>query len=43
MNFIDNTTPLGPVLVSSNAIPDPQAIPLACTLNGQVLQDGNTR
>lgn len=38
----DNTTPLGPVLVSSNAIPDPQAIPLTCTLNGKVLQDGNT-
>ncbi|KAL4076250.1 hypothetical protein V8B97DRAFT_2001663 [Scleroderma yunnanense] len=39
----DNTTPLGPCLVSSNAIPDPQVIPLTCTLNGKALQDGNTK
>ncbi|KAG1803146.1 hypothetical protein EV424DRAFT_1434374 [Suillus variegatus] len=38
----DNTTPLGPVLVSHSAISNPQEIPLTCTLNGQVLQDGNT-
>ncbi|KAG8218923.1 hypothetical protein J3R82DRAFT_4631 [Butyriboletus roseoflavus] len=39
----DNTTPLGPCLVSNNAIPDPQVLPLACTLNGKTLQDGNTK
>lgn len=38
----DNTTPLGPVIVSSNAISNPQDIPLTCTLNGKVLQDGST-
>lgn len=38
----DNTNPLGPCLVASSAIPDPQAIPLKTAVNGQVLQDGNT-
>ncbi|KAI9574398.1 hypothetical protein HD554DRAFT_2046844 [Boletus coccyginus] len=38
----DNTTPLGPCLVSNNAIPDPQVLPLTCTLNGKTLQNGNT-
>ncbi|KAH7931179.1 hypothetical protein BV22DRAFT_4388 [Leucogyrophana mollusca] len=38
----DNTTPIGPCLVSNNAIPDPQVVPLKCSLNGKVLQDGNT-
>ncbi|EMD40397.1 hypothetical protein CERSUDRAFT_80071 [Gelatoporia subvermispora B] len=38
----DNTNPLGPCLVSSSAIPDPQKIPLKTTVNGEVLQDGTT-
>ncbi|KAJ7181586.1 hypothetical protein C8R43DRAFT_969572 [Mycena crocata] len=38
----DNTNPLGPCLVSAAAVPDPQAVPLKCTLNGTVVQDGNT-
>ncbi|KAJ7458398.1 hypothetical protein B0H11DRAFT_2061866 [Mycena galericulata] len=38
----DNTNPLGPCLVSAASIPDPQVIPLKCTVNGNVLQDGNT-
>ncbi|TFK25992.1 fumarylacetoacetate hydrolase [Coprinopsis marcescibilis] len=38
----DNTNPIGPCIVSANAIPNPQAVPLKTTLNGQVLQDGNT-
>ncbi|KAJ7461931.1 fumarylacetoacetate hydrolase [Mycena latifolia] len=38
----DNTNPLGPCLVAAAAIPDPQALPLTCTLNGAVVQDGNT-
>ncbi|CAK5263179.1 unnamed protein product [Mycena citricolor] len=40
-NF-DDSNPLGPCLVSTTAIPDPQTIPLRCTLNGQLVQDGNT-
>ncbi|KAH7887444.1 hypothetical protein F5I97DRAFT_1806645 [Phlebopus sp. FC_14] len=39
----DNTTPIGPCLVSNNAIPDPQVVPLTCTLNGQIFQNGNTK
>ncbi|KAJ7098588.1 fumarylacetoacetate hydrolase [Mycena belliarum] len=38
----DNTNPLGPCLVAAAAIPDPQALPLRCTLNGTVVQDGHT-
>ncbi|KAL0955562.1 hypothetical protein HGRIS_001803 [Hohenbuehelia grisea] len=38
----DNTNPLGPCLVSGTAIPDPQTLPLKCTLNGEVVQDGTT-
>ena len=38
----DDTTPLGPCIVSARAIPNPQALALKTTLNGRVLQDGNT-
>lgn len=38
----DNTTPFGPCIVSSNAIPDPQVIGLKAIVNGELLQDGNT-
>ncbi|GBE79830.1 fumarylacetoacetate hydrolase [Sparassis latifolia] len=38
----DNTNPLGPCLVTASAIPDPQRVPLRCTVNGQVLQEGIT-
>jgi len=38
----DNTNPLGPCLVSSTAIPDPQKIQLKCTVNGNVFQNGTT-
>ncbi|TFY72965.1 hypothetical protein EVG20_g3 [Dentipellis fragilis] len=38
----DNTNPIGPCLVSSASIADPQNIPLKTILNGQTLQDGNT-
>ncbi|TFK43855.1 hypothetical protein BDQ12DRAFT_643575 [Crucibulum laeve] len=38
----DNTNPLGPVLVSNNAIPDPQQILLKCTLNEEQVQNGTT-
>jgi len=38
----DNTTPIGPCLVSANVIRDPQNLRLSCTVNGQVLQNGVT-
>ncbi|KAK7470233.1 hypothetical protein VKT23_001667 [Stygiomarasmius scandens] len=38
----DNTNPFGPCLVSASSIPDPQSVPLKCTLNSQVMQDGTT-
>ncbi|KAK2465966.1 hypothetical protein APHAL10511_001607 [Amanita phalloides] len=38
----DNTNPFGPCIVSASAIPDPQTIPLKCTVNDVILQDGNT-
>lgn len=38
----DNTNPLGPCLISASVITDPQTIPLKCTVNDTVLQDGNT-
>jgi len=38
----DNTNPLGPCLVSSNVIKDPQTLPLKCILNGETVQDGTT-
>ncbi|KAF7302288.1 Ras-GAP domain-containing protein [Mycena indigotica] len=39
----DDTNPFGPCIVSTAAITDPQTIPLKCTVNGAVMQDGNTR
>ncbi|KAI5996727.1 hypothetical protein EDD15DRAFT_448739 [Pisolithus albus] len=39
----DNMTPLGPCVVSNNAIPNPQLIPLTCNLNGKILQNRNTK
>ncbi|THH16922.1 hypothetical protein EW146_g3793 [Bondarzewia mesenterica] len=38
----DNTSPIGPCLVSAAAIPDPQSIALKTVVNGQTLQDGTT-
>ncbi|MFW6055578.1 MAG: fumarylacetoacetate hydrolase family protein, partial [Thermodesulfobacteriota bacterium] len=38
----DTFCPLGPVLVTPDEIPDPQALALSCTLNGQIMQDGHT-
>ncbi|KZO98056.1 hypothetical protein CALVIDRAFT_554130 [Calocera viscosa TUFC12733] len=39
----DASAPMGPVLVSAKAIRDPQTLGIKTVLNGQVLQDGNTR
>ncbi|GAB4345054.1 MAG: hypothetical protein Kow006_01770 [Gammaproteobacteria bacterium] len=39
----DGFCPLGPVLVTADEIPDPQNLDVRCRLNGEVMQDGNTR
>ncbi|MET0100166.1 MAG: fumarylacetoacetate hydrolase family protein [Sedimenticola sp.] len=38
----DTFCPLGPVLVTADEIPDPQRLAVRATLNGEVMQDGNT-
>jgi len=38
----DSFCPLGPVIVTSDEIGDPQALGLRSILNGSVMQDGNT-
>jgi 2-keto-4-pentenoate hydratase/2-oxohepta-3-ene-1,7-dioic acid hydratase in catechol pathway len=38
----DSFCPLGPVLVTADAIPDPQALGLRSFLNGELMQDGHT-
>ncbi len=39
---LDTFCPLGPVLVTSDDIPDPQALAVRCLVNGEVLQEGTT-
>lgn len=39
---LDTFCPLGPVLVTADEVPDPQALRIRCLVNGEVLQDGNT-
>jgi 2-keto-4-pentenoate hydratase/2-oxohepta-3-ene-1,7-dioic acid hydratase in catechol pathway len=38
----DSFGPMGPYLVSSEDIPDPQTLPIRSWVNGQLLQDSNT-
>ncbi|MCF8104577.1 MAG: fumarylacetoacetate hydrolase family protein [Desulfohalobiaceae bacterium] len=38
----DTFCPLGPVLVTPDEIPDPQALALSCTLNNEMMQNGHT-
>lgn len=38
----DTFCPLGPELVTTDLIPDPQQLRLQCVLNGETMQDGNT-
>ena len=40
---LDTLCPLGPWIVHKSALPDPQQVRLICRVNGQVMQDGNTR
>ena len=39
---LDTFCPLGPWLVTRDEIPDPQALAVRCTINGQVMQDSST-
>jgi len=38
----DTFCPLGPVLVSADEVPDPQALPIECRVNGEVRQQAST-
>ncbi|HXG50478.1 MAG TPA: fumarylacetoacetate hydrolase family protein [candidate division Zixibacteria bacterium] len=40
---LDTFCPLGPWIVHKSELPDPQSLRLVCRVNGQVMQDGNTR
>jgi 2-keto-4-pentenoate hydratase/2-oxohepta-3-ene-1,7-dioic acid hydratase in catechol pathway len=40
---LDTFCPLGPVLVTADEIPDPQDLDLRSVLNGNVMQDSNTK
>lgn len=39
---LDTFCPLGPVLVTRDEIPNPQALAVQCRVNGELMQDGNT-
>ena len=38
----DDFTPLGPWITLAAAVPDPQALPVECRLNGEVVQNSST-
>jgi 2-keto-4-pentenoate hydratase/2-oxohepta-3-ene-1,7-dioic acid hydratase in catechol pathway len=40
---LDTFCPLGPWVVHKSALPNPQQVRLVCRVNGEVMQDGNTR
>ncbi|PCD29623.1 hypothetical protein AU210_012155 [Fusarium oxysporum f. sp. radicis-cucumerinum] len=40
---LDNSCPIGPVLVSPSVIDDPQTLGVKAIYNGQTVQDGNTK
>lgn len=40
---LDTFCPMGPMVVTTDEIPDPQALAIRSRLNGQVMQDSNTR
>jgi 2-keto-4-pentenoate hydratase/2-oxohepta-3-ene-1,7-dioic acid hydratase in catechol pathway len=39
---LETFCPMGPVLVTADEIPDPQKLAISCSVNGELLQDGNT-
>ena len=40
---LDTFCPMGPWIVHRSAVKDPQQLRLVCRVNGEVMQDGNTR
>ena len=38
----DTFCPMGPCILSADAVPDPQALPIQLTVNGEVKQDAST-
>lgn len=40
---LDTFCPIGPWIITRDAIPDPGNLAISCLLNGQVMQDSNTR
>ena len=40
---IDTFLPIGPVVVGADEVPDPQVLPIRCRVNGETLQDSNTK
>jgi 2-keto-4-pentenoate hydratase/2-oxohepta-3-ene-1,7-dioic acid hydratase in catechol pathway len=40
---LDGSCPIGPVLVSSSVIPDPQTLNIKGSYDGVTVQDGHTR
>ncbi|MBU2957840.1 fumarylacetoacetate hydrolase family protein [Paracoccus sp. 1_MG-2023] len=40
---LDGSAPMGPWIVTADQIPDPHALQIRCSVNGEVRQDGNTR
>lgn len=40
---LDTFCPLGPSIVHKSAMPDPKNVRLQCRVNGETMQDGNTR
>ncbi len=39
---IDGFLPMGPWLVTADEVPDPQALSIRCSIDGEVVQDGST-
>lgn len=39
----DTFGPFGPFLVTKDDVPDPQSLPIRCSVNGRILQNSNTR
>lgn len=40
---LDGMCPLGPWVLTADALPDPQTLTLQCHLNGELMQEGHTR
>jgi len=40
---MDTFSPIGPVIVTRHSLPDPHALAIRTSVNGQVMQDGHTR